>query len=127
MIRRPPRSTRTDTLFPYTTLFRSQRQRSAYFVLLSWLPMLALLFVRIGELYGLWLAPAWVGHAFPASFVLSGLVIMIGLSDSLLQLRRDRDRVSRLARFDALTGRSEERRFGKDGVSTGSPRGSPYY
>src|SRR3546814_14541725 len=26
MIRRPPRSTRTDTLFPYTTLFRSQAQ-----------------------------------------------------------------------------------------------------
>src|SRR3546814_2405822 len=25
MIRRPPRSTRTDTLFPYTTLFRSHR------------------------------------------------------------------------------------------------------
>src|SRR3546814_1791853 len=25
MIRRPPRSTRTDTLFPYTTLFRSER------------------------------------------------------------------------------------------------------
>src|SRR3546814_12556552 len=24
MIRRPPRTTRTDTLFPYTTLFRSQ-------------------------------------------------------------------------------------------------------
>src|SRR3546814_2516309 len=27
MIRRPPRSTRTDTLFPYTTLFRSHSQR----------------------------------------------------------------------------------------------------
>src|SRR3546814_4628010 len=27
MIRRPPRSTRTDTLFPYTTLFRSDRSR----------------------------------------------------------------------------------------------------
>src|SRR3546814_11246897 len=27
MIRRPPRSTRTDTLFPYTTLFRSNRRR----------------------------------------------------------------------------------------------------
>src|SRR3546814_9367529 len=26
MIRRPPRSTRTDTLFPYTTLFRSNAQ-----------------------------------------------------------------------------------------------------
>src|SRR3546814_4217002 len=25
MIRRPPRSTRTDTLFPYTTLFRSRK------------------------------------------------------------------------------------------------------
>src|SRR3546814_19270516 len=25
MIRRPPRSTRTDTLFPYTTLFRSEK------------------------------------------------------------------------------------------------------
>src|SRR3546814_8861989 len=28
MIRRPPRSTRTDTLFPYTTLFRSVRPRT---------------------------------------------------------------------------------------------------
>src|SRR3546814_14224303 len=28
MIRGPPRSTRTDTLFPYTTLFRSDRYRS---------------------------------------------------------------------------------------------------
>src|SRR3546814_7824617 len=27
MIRRPPRSTRTDTLFPYTTLFRSDHVR----------------------------------------------------------------------------------------------------
>src|SRR3546814_4615891 len=27
MIRRPPRSTRTDTLFPYTTLFRSVQVR----------------------------------------------------------------------------------------------------
>src|SRR3546814_19630458 len=27
MIRRPPRSTRTDTLFPYTTLFRSAAKR----------------------------------------------------------------------------------------------------
>src|SRR3546814_18748160 len=29
MIRRPPRSTRTDTLFPYTTLFRSHSDRCA--------------------------------------------------------------------------------------------------
>src|SRR3546814_19911595 len=30
MIRRPPRSTRTDTLFPYTTLFRSNEKIKAY-------------------------------------------------------------------------------------------------
>src|SRR3546814_10728547 len=29
MFRRPPRPTRTDTLFPYTTLFRSRRRRRA--------------------------------------------------------------------------------------------------
>src|SRR3546814_2897075 len=29
MIRRPPRSTRTDTLFPYTTLFRSEVARAS--------------------------------------------------------------------------------------------------
>src|SRR3546814_1280409 len=32
MIRRPPRSTRTDTLFPYTTLFRSTGPGCAYAV-----------------------------------------------------------------------------------------------
>src|SRR3546814_14556448 len=31
MIRRPPKSTRTDTLFPYTTLFRSCGETSAPF------------------------------------------------------------------------------------------------
>src|SRR3546814_14490042 len=30
MIRRPPRSTRTDTLFPYTTLFRSETPLGRY-------------------------------------------------------------------------------------------------
>src|SRR3546814_2938381 len=30
MIRRPPRSTRTDTLFPYTTLFRSRFHAGAH-------------------------------------------------------------------------------------------------
>src|SRR3546814_3809290 len=45
MIRRPPRSTRTDTLFPYTTLFRSVRnqpfqpraERLMYLTRKSWL------------------------------------------------------------------------------------------
>src|SRR3546814_11863592 len=36
MIRRPPRSTRTDTLFPYTTLFRSVAVIIAAFYFNSW-------------------------------------------------------------------------------------------
>src|SRR3546814_6499345 len=38
MIRRPPRSTRTDTLFPYTTLFRSRvlHWRSPFHALMCW-------------------------------------------------------------------------------------------
>src|SRR3546814_1660750 len=48
MIRRPPRSTRTDTLFPYTTLFRSAR------------------FWRDGKLSGF--DPGDAGRAIPAPF-----------------------------------------------------------
>src|SRR3546814_13479741 len=32
MIRRPPRSTRTDTLFPYTTLFRSTQHNTQHMI-----------------------------------------------------------------------------------------------
>src|SRR3546814_20485141 len=32
MLRRPPRSTRTDTLFPYTTLFRSDRPQTLDYI-----------------------------------------------------------------------------------------------
>src|SRR3546814_20857279 len=42
MIRRPPRSTRTDTLFPYTTLFRSgmiaERDRHGNIVAMKYEP-----------------------------------------------------------------------------------------
>src|SRR3546814_15580198 len=37
MIRRPPRSTRTDTLFPYTTLFRSYEDDFATAMVLDYL------------------------------------------------------------------------------------------
>src|SRR3546814_8373522 len=42
MIRRPPRSTRTDTLFPYTTLFRSQLK------IASVIDTIALLLYQVG-------------------------------------------------------------------------------
>src|SRR3546814_7880590 len=37
MILRPPRSTRTDTLFPYTTLFRSLALGTPFFIVFGWL------------------------------------------------------------------------------------------
>src|SRR3546814_16351988 len=41
MIRRPPRSTRTDTLFPYTTLFRSDTRFDTMFrSILSRIPLI---------------------------------------------------------------------------------------
>lgn len=80
------------------------RQRSAYFVLVSWLPLLSLLIVRVGEVIGLWTGPPWLLHALPGASLFAGLIFMIGLSDSLQQLRRDRDRASRLASVDVLTG-----------------------
>src|SRR3546814_2132310 len=52
MSRRPPRSTRTDTLFPYTTLFRScpppraRKQRRQVSVSRTWLPMTAVSYWR---------------------------------------------------------------------------------
>src|SRR3546814_15246553 len=41
MIRRPPRSTRTDTLFPYTTLFRSSQYEEMRSVLHLNVPLVA--------------------------------------------------------------------------------------
>src|SRR3546814_6519569 len=64
MIRRPPRSTRTDTLFPYPTLFRSEGDGVAYEILLTehkleqirraWnLPKPAYIYLRPEDLNGL--------------------------------------------------------------------------
>src|SRR3546814_20456580 len=77
MIRRPPRSTRTDTLFPYTTLFRSDH----------------------GVVASLCRAAAAVAHAWPTCF-----------TDHARQ-----------------GNRSEERRVGKECVSTCRSRWSQYH
>src|SRR3546814_5657616 len=54
MLRRPPRSTRTDTLFPYTTLFRS--------LLHEIIPV-----VQHNALTGEWPTPAFLENYFDAS------------------------------------------------------------
>lgn len=91
-------------MFVASVVGTSRRQRAAYFLLVSWLPMMVLLWMCGGEMFGLWLNPRWATVALPATFVLSGLVITIGLGDTMQQLRNDRDAASRLATFDELTG-----------------------
>src|SRR3546814_951836 len=57
MIRRPPRSTRTDTLCPYTTLFRSEREVRLRRRLRRWTDSLAaaaVLVLAVGAGWRLW-------------------------------------------------------------------------
>src|SRR3546814_18393362 len=99
MLRRPPRSTRTDTLFPYTTLFRSCRLD----VPDALPPALALLVGNMGyETIGL-VEDLPVPHADAI-----GVPDMTFVRPSLLL-------------------RSEERRVGKECVSTCRSRWSPYH
>src|SRR3546814_20729227 len=68
MIRRPPRATRTDTLFPYTTLFRSVGTLA-----LQWLDYQRMARLRVGDVYdfllgagflalGLWIGTRVLGR-----------------------------------------------------------------
>src|SRR3546814_350256 len=58
MIRRPPRSTRTDTLFPYTTLFRSLRSYGG----LTFLGVLAAVMSwSISPALAAWMSPVILG------------------------------------------------------------------
>src|SRR3546814_14053895 len=120
LIRLPPASTRTDTLFPYTTLFRA-------FVLF------ALAFDRrgVGD------AASMLVHNYPdawanvyVGFDLSGTDPIRRASErSLTGFQwRDVDRYIPLSRGDRqLLKRSEERRVGKECVSPCRSRWSRYH
>src|SRR3546814_7176153 len=75
MIRRPPRSTRTDTLFPSTTLFRSlplaERALRLGITKQGWLPVVILAIAMAATATGL--VPVAV-----AFFVAAGLVMAVG-------------------------------------------------
>src|SRR3546814_20608206 len=114
MIRRPPRSTRTDTLFPYTTLFRSPESG---------------LFVNIpeqGEIEGLATSdgycPVPPGSGDPASRLLAQPAQVRAAARGLF----DEPISSLLAlRAAQLGDRSEESRVGKERVRTCRFRWSP--
>src|SRR3546814_12945601 len=109
MIRRPPRSTRTDTLFPYTTLFRSPVDRALDLAVRAFHP------------------GSGAGVERAAQFE----DVAVGVLDHFVAAH---DAGAAQAHFaagnqalPALGRRSEERRVGKEGVSTGSSRWSPYH
>src|SRR3546814_16641624 len=97
MIRRPPRSTRTDTLFPYTTLFRSPAASD-----------------RARE----------VSHVAAADHPRRALCGVGGGEGSALRGAAAGRRPGR-RRAQGRRVRSEERRGGKECVSTCRSRGSP--
>src|SRR3546814_13785229 len=99
MIRRPPRSSRTDTLFPYTTLFRSLEAGGV---------------VRgEAEVAGEGQAPADA-----AGGVAAELLVVVVAHAGLQPVRAEAALV--------FGERSEERRVGKECVSTCRSRWSPY-
>src|SRR3546814_13218461 len=108
MIRRPPRSTRTDTLFPYTTLFRSTRR------------LLAVVARRLAR-RGVLAARERCDRARRSRG--GGRA-----ARSSACIRRIGDSGAR-GRLDGTEGvrRSDEGRVGKECVSTGRSRGSPDY
>src|SRR3546814_11774418 len=129
MIRRPPRSTRTDTLFPYTTLFRSHGEQPAL--------------VYAGDFYGNFYAidaasgtlrwSRFIGtekdhHTITgAPQVYDGkLIVPVSSKEVLSALFELRPCCSSHGLLQALDPyRSEERRVGKECVSTCRSRGAP--
>src|SRR3546814_2455038 len=92
MIRRPPRSTRTDTLFPYTTLFRSARGKID--------PHQGADFERVAELgFGERMHVRRVGAEFAAALPAAGRPPDVGLDpvgegrrNEIGRARQERDR-----------------------------------
>src|SRR3546814_11122543 len=113
MIRRPPKSTRTDTLVPYTTLFRSHLAEQCSFVEVAYL-------ILNGELPN----PAQL-QAFDQS-IRKHTMINESLNGFFNGFRYD---AHPMAMLTGVVGslRSEERRVGKECVSTCRSRWSPYH
>ena len=81
----------------------SRRQREAYFLMLAWTPLMAVLIVLVGSYQRWWPIFAWLEYAYPIGLVLGGLGLLMGLAAKLQQLRRDHDNAKHRATYDRLT------------------------
>src|SRR3546814_14334788 len=136
MIRRPPRSTRTDTLFPYTTLFRSL---AAFDRVAGGIKLVEQRVYR-----------GWLHRGLDRRLLCRGLLCRRPFRRGLCQARQgaEQQREDKQSGGQAVPGkkvggaggsgkgrffcpavgitRSEERRVGTECVSTCRSRGSPY-
>src|SRR3546814_13563658 len=105
MIRRPPGSTRTDTLFPYTTLFRSERLRAGVAVAAAG-P------ADLRERDGVAVGVGQVGRRGHGQYAVAA-----GEPAATVEAT-DVDLLRHVAEHEIVVGRSEESRVGKECVST---------
>src|SRR3546814_15930851 len=117
MIRRPPRSTRTDTLFPYTTLFRSDGGTRTASISGAWVAMR----LAVDKLLA---AKTLVED--PIADKVGAISCGIYKGTPVLDLDYDEDSVAEADGNFVLT-RSAERRLGKECVSTCRSRWSPVH
>src|SRR3546814_5782989 len=82
MIRRPPRSTRTDTLFPYTTLFRSALVASAFLNNTPVVVVLLPIMMKLADVTGISAKKLLMPLSIVA--VLGGTLTLIGTSTNLI-------------------------------------------
>src|SRR3546814_16196891 len=113
MIRRPPSITRTDTLFPYTPLFRSLGATGVFVFAAGISPARA----QDIEIVS---APSVADAATLAVDSNAGL-------DDIIVTAQKREESLQDTQLSIAALRSEERRVGKEGVSTGRSRWSPYH
>src|SRR3546814_19946460 len=115
MIRRPPRSTRTDTLFPYTTLFRSGLEETAEAV--RGVVLASGGFGANAEMRRKYIPQADAGWSLqPEGSQGDGVTMGVAVGGTINEGNA----------ANAIWVRSEERRVGKEGVSTCISRWSPY-
>src|SRR3546814_19964012 len=130
MIRRPPRSTRTDTLFPYTTLFRSPEVDAERTAAIGFCfgGKCVLDLARTGadlrgvvSFHGVYDAPPFpnVAPIKPKILVCHGWEDPIAPPEAMVGLAKELN--------ESGADRSEERRVGREGVSTCRSRGCPYH
>src|SRR3546814_12769735 len=115
MIRRPPRSTRTDTLFPYTTLFRSVWVTRRH--------------VHVDRIASAWLIRRFIDPEASLKFVEGkGYApepdeLRFDMADAEFTHEGDRCTFEDLVVGSGHETRVEESRVGKEGVSRGRNRG----